>query len=138
MKLFKTSILAVLVLVGAAFSIGCGNAAEETVTKYLEAQKAADADAQVKLMREKDQAEAKEAVKAAIAADKEAGNELKSFEITSSESDSSNALIKVKVTRKKDGKEVSGEEQYVLDKENGEWRINRNMTEILLWATEYK
>jgi len=138
MKLFKTSILAVLVLCGAVLAVGCGSGADEAVTKYLEAQKARDVDAQVKLMREKDQAEAKESVKAAMEADKEAGNELKAFEIVKSESDSSNALIKVKVTRKKDGKEVSGEEQYVLDKENGEWRINKGMTDILLWATEYK
>ena len=138
MKLFKTSILAVLVLCGAVLAVGCGSGADEAVTKYLETQKARDVDAQVKLMREKDQAEAKESVKAAMEADKEAGNELKAFEIVKSESDSSNALIKVKVTRKKDGKEVSGEEQYVLDKENGEWRINKGMTDILLWATEYK
>jgi hypothetical protein len=138
MNRFKTSILAVLVLFGAVLTVGCGNKAEETVTKYLEAQKSNDADAQVKLMREKDQAEAKEAVKAAIAADKEAGNELKSFEIIKSETDSSNALIKVKVTRKKDGKVVTGEEQYVLDKESGEWRINKGMTDILMWAVKYE
>ena len=106
MKLFKTSILAVLVLCGAVLAVGCGSGADEAVTKYLEAQKARDVDAQVKLMREKDQAEAKESVKAAMEADKEAGNELKAFEIVKSESDSSNALIKVKVTRKKDGKEL--------------------------------
>ena len=138
MKLFRASIVSVLVLVGAVVAVGCGSGADEAVNKYLEAQKAGDLEAQVKLMRDKDQADAKEALKASMEADKAAGNELKSYEITSSESDSSNALIKVKVTRKKDGKEVSGEEQYVLDKENGEWRINKNMTDILMWAVEYK
>ena len=56
MKLFKTSILAVLVLCGAVLAVGCGSGADEAVTKYLEAQKARDVDAQVKLMREKDPA----------------------------------------------------------------------------------
>lgn len=138
MKRFKTLMLGVLVLFGAVLAVGCGSGADAAVTKYLEAQKACDLEAQVKLMREKDQTEAREALKAAIEADKAAGNELKSYEIVSSERDSSNALVKVKVTRKKDGKEVSGEEQYVLDKENGEWRINKSMTDILMWAVEYK
>lgn len=138
MKTIKTTILAVLVMLGGMVATGCGNAAAETVTQYLEAQKAADAEAQVKLMRASDQEDARESLKTAIEADKAAGNSLKSFEIISTESDSSNALIKVKVVRVKEGKEVTGEEQYVLDKEDGNWRINKNMTDILMWAVEYK
>lgn len=138
MKTIKATILALLVMVGAVTATGCGNAAAETVTQYLEAQKAADAEAQVKLMRAGDQEDARKEVAAAIEADKAAGNSLKSFEILETETDSSNALIKVKVVRVKEGKEVTGEEQYVLDKEDGKWRINKNMTDILMWAVEYK
>ena len=138
MKTIKATILALLVMVGAVTATGCGNAAAETVTQYLEAQKAADAKAQVKLMRAGDQEDARKEVAAAIEADKAAGNSLKSFEILETETDSSNALIKVKVVRVKEGKEVTGEEQYVLDKEDGKWRINKNMTDILMWAVEYK
>ena len=76
MKLFKTSILAVLVLCGAVLAVGCGSGADEAVTKYLEAQKARDVDAQVKLMREKDQAEAKESVKAAMRRPTRAGRSM--------------------------------------------------------------
>lgn len=138
MKTIQATILAVLMMMGAVVATGCGNAAAETVTQYLEAQKAADAEAQVKLMRAGDQEDARKEVAAAIEADKAAGNSLKSFEIIETETDSANALIKVKVVRVKEGKEVTGEEQYVLDKEDGKWRINKNMTDILMWAVEYK
>lgn len=138
MKTIQATILAVLMMMGAVVATGCGNAAAETVTQYLEAQKAADAEAQVKLMRAGDQEDARKEVAAAIEADKAAGNSLKSFEIIETETDSANALIKVKVVRVKEGKEVTGEEQYVLDKEDGKWRINKNMTDILMWAVEHK
>lgn len=125
-KCTKT-ILAVMVLAAGLAVSACGPGPEEVVTGYFEASTAKDAEKAAAAMADSEQAAAKEALKARFDAD----DKVVSFEITSTERNSSEAVVKANVTRTRKGNEKAMEEVYYLSNTSGEWRIDWSMAEFM-------
>ncbi|MCG3183849.1 MAG: hypothetical protein ICCCNLDF_01958 [Planctomycetes bacterium] len=136
MKKLMSAVMAVVICGAAMLASGCGPGADETVKGYLDAQQAYDSEKAVAVLCEEDQAEARETMKSKLEKDKAAGNKLVSYEIISVESDSDEAIVKVNVTRTRNGKEKVREEMYYLKKEDGGWRVDKGMDDLL--NTDYE
>ena len=114
----------------AMFIAGCGNSPDAVVLDFMKTMQADKADeAYLKKTCTEDTAKMFGAVLAL--AKEEMKKELKdaTFTVTDTKIDGDTAVVTLKTTKKKDGKEESEEEKWNLKKVDGKWKINQSKEE---------